>query len=115
MVSVPFDQGRIAMSKFYVTCGSKSLVVSADSAETAAMRLIDATLAEHTWIYSDSELREQDRRDHVALEALLNLGTTVLVSERGIGRSDALEMGVPELLEQWHQLMTALSRLFAKI
>ncbi len=103
------------MSKFYVTCGEKSLVVIADSAETAAMRLMDASLAEHTWIYSDSELREQDRRDHIALEALLNLGTTVMVSERGLGRGEVLEVGVPELLEQWHQLMTALSRLFAKI
>jgi len=103
------------MSKFYVTCGAKSLVVNAESAETAAMRLIDSTMAEHTWIYNDAELREQDRRDHIALEALLNLGTRVLVSERGTGRNDALEVGVPELLDEWHQLMTALSRLLAKI
>jgi len=103
------------MSKYYVTCGAKSLVVNAESAETAAMRLIDLTMAEHTWIYNDAGLREQDRRDHIALEALLNLGTRVLVSERGAGRNEALEVGTPELVEQWHQLMTALNRLLAKM
>jgi len=103
------------MSKYYVTCGAKCLIVNAESAETAAMRLIDLAMAEHTWIYNDAGLREQDRRDHIALEALLNLGTRVLVSERGTGRNDALEVGAPEQVEQWHQLMTALSRLLAKI
>jgi len=103
------------MSKYYVSCGAKKLVVSAENAAVAAMRLIDLVMSDHIWIYSDTLLDEQDRRDHIALEALLNLGTSVHVSERGIGRNDACEVGVPELLEEWHQLMTGLSRLFANL
>ncbi len=100
------------MSKYYVVCGSHSLLIEAPSAELAAMRLMDETMAAHVWIYDDAGLSEQDRRDHVILEALLHLGTSVLVSQRGFGRCDAGQFGVPELLEQWHRLMTGISRLF---
>jgi hypothetical protein len=100
------------MSKFYVACGSFSLIITAETAEHAAMRLIDEVMAAHVWIYDDADLSEQDRRDHLILEALLHLGSSVAVSQRGIGRSDAGLFEVPELLEQWHRLMTGLSRLF---
>ena len=100
------------MSKFYVVCGSQSLVITAPTAEHAAMRLLDEALAAHVWIYDDSDLSEQDRRDHLVLEALLHLGSAVVVSERGLGHCDAGRFEVPELLEQWHRLMTGISRLF---
>jgi hypothetical protein len=100
------------MSKYYVACGSFSLVITADSAHHAAMRLIDEVMAAHVWIYDDAGLSEQDRRDHLILEALLHLGTSVAVSQRGIGRCDAGNFEVPKLLEQWHRLMTGLNRLF---
>jgi hypothetical protein len=101
-----------SMSKFYVACGSFSLIITAETAEQAAMRLIDEVMAAHVWIYDDAELSEQDRRDHLILEALLHLGSSVAVSQRGIGRCDAGAFEVPELIEQWHRLMTGLSRLF---
>ncbi len=97
------------MAKFYATCGSHALTLSAPSAEFAAMRLMDEALAAHVWIYEDLQLSEQQRRDHLVLEALLHLDTTVRVSEVGLGHSDAGDFGVPELLDQWHRLMTGLS------
>ncbi len=100
------------MSKFYATCGSHTLVVATADAQQAAMRLMDEVLGAHIWIYEDETLGEQQRRDHLVLEALLHLAPSVSVSEIGNGRSDAGEFGVPELLEQWHQLMTAVSRMF---
>jgi len=100
------------MSKFYATCGSQSLIITAPTAEHAAMRLIDETMGAHVWIYDDADLSEQDCRDHLILEALLHLGTSVMISERGFNRCEAGEFEVPELLEQWHRLMTGLSRLF---
>jgi hypothetical protein len=100
------------MSKYYATCGSHSLVVTAPNAEQAAMRLMDEVLGSHIWIYDDSSLSEQQRRDHLVLEALLHLAPEVAVSEIGIHRNEAGEFGVPELLEDWHRLMTAVSRLF---
>jgi hypothetical protein len=100
------------MSKFYATCGSQSLIITAPTAEHAAMRLIDEVMSAHVWIYDDADLSEQDRRDHLILEALLHLGTSVMISERGFNRGEAGEFEVPELLEQWHRLMTGISRLF---
>ncbi len=100
------------MAKFYVTCGSVQWVVDAESARQAAVRLMDELMGEHVWIYDDADLSEQDRRDHLVLEALLHLGNEVWVSERGINRCEAGVFGVPELLEEWDRLMTAVSRLF---
>ena len=100
------------MSKFYVTCGSLELVVSAESARQAAMRLIDEAMAGQIWIYDDAGLSDTDRRDHLVHEALLHLASEITVSERGLGRCDAGCFGVPELLEEWHCLMTAVNRLF---
>jgi hypothetical protein len=100
------------MSKYYVTCGSLSLVVTAESAHQAAIRLLDEAMASHVWIYDDADLSDSDRRDHLTLEALLHLASSVSVSERGLGRQETAQFGVPELLEHWHCLMTAVSRLF---
>jgi hypothetical protein len=76
------------------------------------MRLLDEAMAPHVWIYDDGALDDSQRRDHLVLEALLHLASRVSVSERGLGKCDAGQFGVPELLEQWHCLMTAVSRLF---
>ena len=100
------------MSKYYVTCGGTQWIVQAESARQAAMRLLDELLAEHIWIYDDADLSEQDRRDHLVIESLLHLATEIHVSERGTGRCDAGTFGVPELLDDWDRLMTAVSRLF---
>lgn len=97
------------MPKYYASCGSQNLVIDTDSAEQAAMRLIDETLSAHIWIYEDNGLSEQDRRDHLVLEALLHLATDIKVSERGVGRCEAGAFGVPEMLDQWHKLMTVVA------
>jgi hypothetical protein len=97
------------MAKYYATCGSLSLTISAPTAQFAAMRLIDEAMAAHVWIYDDATIKESDRRDHLVLEALMHLGPAVCVSERGLGHNEAGEFGVPELLDQWHRLMTGLS------
>lgn len=103
------------MAKFYATCGSQTLTIAAASAQHAAMRLLDEALAAHVWIYEDDTINESDRRDHIVLEALLHLSPTVLVSERGVGRADAGEFGVPELLDQWHRLMMGLSAMIEAV
>ena len=89
----------------------RHLTISAPAAQFAAMRLIDEAMAAHVWIYDDASLSEQVRRDHLVLEALLHLGATVRVSQRGLGRDEAGEFGVPELLDEWHRLMTGLSKM----
>ncbi len=101
------------MTKYYVTCGNQQLVLAAMSAEDAANRMIDNALSIHVWIYEDSNLTEAMRRDHLVLEALLTLAPTVMVSERGFGRSEAGLFELPEMIQQWHKLMTVLSQMFA--
>ncbi len=99
------------MAKFYASCGVHHLVIDAASAEQAAMRLFDEMMSAHAWIYDDPSLSERQRREHLVLEALLHLDSSVTVSQRGLGREDMGRWGVPELLDQWHRLMTGVSRM----
>lgn len=101
------------MAKFYVQCGPIEVVLSAESERCAAMAAIDRLLDSHLWIYDDEGLTDQDRRDHLMIEALLHLEPAVRVSQRGFDRDDAASIGTPELVAQWHELMTGMARLFA--
>ena len=101
------------MSKFYVSCGPISLVVTAVDTEAAAMQLIDRALQPHRWIYDDAGLSDDDRRDHLMLEALMHLAPEVTVSERGHGRCEAARYGTPDAIQRWHATTTAIARLMA--
>jgi hypothetical protein len=102
------------MAKFYATCGSHALIINALTPRHAALKLLDQTLAAHAWIYDDLELSEQDRRDHLTLEALLHLSSSIAVSECGLGRCEAGHFDVPDLLDEWHRLMVGVSRLLTE-
>jgi hypothetical protein len=100
------------MSKFYVQCGPLQIILTADSVEQAALSALDQMLQAHLWIYDDPDLSEQDRRDHMMLEALFHLDPAVRVSERGFDRADAELVGTPETIDHWHRLMVGMRRLF---
>lgn len=102
------------MAKFYVQCGPLQIVLTADAAAQAAMSALDHFLQPHLWIYDDAGLCEQDCRDHLMLEALLHLDTTVRISQRGFDRSDAELHSTPEVIDQWHRLMIGMRRLFVE-
>ncbi len=101
------------MSKFYVSCGPISLVIEAADADAAAMALIDRALQPHRWIYDDAGLSDDDRRDHLMLEALMHMAPEVTVSERGHGRCEAAKFGTPDAIQRWHATTTAVARLLA--
>ena len=100
------------MAKFYVQCGPVECVLLAETPQSAAMSALDKLLQAHLWIYDDPGLREQDCRSHLMLEALMHLEPSVRVSERGFDRDDAIHIGTPETVDQWHRLMVAMQRLF---
>ena len=100
------------MSKFYVQCGPIQIILEADSVDQAALSALDRSLQTHLWIYDDRGLTEQDRRDHLMLEALMHLDPVVRVSEQGFGRIDAYLVGTPETIDSWHRLMVGMNRLF---
>ena len=99
------------MAKFYVQCASYSLIIDAVDAQVAAMHLIDTAMQPHLWIYDDAGLSQQDRHDHLMLEALLHLAPEITVSEQGFGRPDASRLGTPETVSAWHQTMSGVSHL----
>lgn len=94
------------MSKYYVQCGPVEVVVVADSLSKAAMSVLDRHFQSHRWIYEDEGLSDLDRQDHVMLEALCHLDPSLRISERGFDRDDANEIGTPDMVGQWHRLMT---------
>ena len=100
------------MAKFYIQCGSIEVVLTADSAEQAALSALDRSLQQHLWIYDDEGLSEEDRRLHLMLEALLHLAPTIKISEQGFDREDAAHIGTPETVDHWHKLMVGMNRLF---
>lgn len=100
------------MSKYYVQCGPIRVLLSATSLEQAALSALDRSLQSHLWIYDDPGLTESDCRDHLMLEALCHLDSTIRVSERGFHRDDAHEIGTPETIDRWHRLMVGMNRLF---
>ncbi|WP_039961138.1 hypothetical protein [Rhodopirellula europaea] len=99
------------MAKFYVQCGTRSLVVDAMDADAAAMHSVDLAMQPHLWIYDDEGLTDSDRHSHVMLEALMHMATEIRVSEQGFDRVDAAHFGTPDMVHQWHQTMVGLARL----
>lgn len=122
------------MAKFYVQCGSSEMVVSADSAKSAALAMIHRQLHSHLWIYDDPDLAPLDRFQHLMIEALLHLPTELKISEQGFNKPGFAEQGftkqrfnqqpsgdqavhvmsVPELIQQWHQLVSDLKLQLAR-
>ena len=100
------------MSKYYVQCGPIRVLLSSTSLEQAALSALDRSLQSHLWIYDDPGLTEANCRDHLMLEALCHLDSTIRVSERGFDREDAREVGTPETIDRWHRLMVGMNRLF---
>lgn len=99
------------MAKFYAQCGPVRLVLNSYDRETAALAVVDSALQQHLWIYEDPKLRDRSRKDHLMMEALLHLDSSIKISEQGFDRSDAVEVGVPEMIQHWHRLMMTLSRI----
>ncbi|MEM9586112.1 MAG: hypothetical protein AAGA03_02430 [Planctomycetota bacterium] len=100
------------MAKYYVQCGPIRTILSAETPHCAAMAAIDRSLQAHLWIYDDDDLSEVDCRNHLMLEALMHLEPVLRISEQGFDRDDAVMIGTPETIDQWHRLMVGMSRLF---
>ena len=100
------------MSKFYVQSGSVRVVLAAETRELASISAIDSVMSPHLWIYNDSSMSDDIRRDHLMVEALWHLDAVVSVSEKGFDREDATILGTPEIVEEWHLLMSRLSGLY---
>ena len=99
------------MRKFYVLTGMCQRVVQARDAEAAAI------LAVHWFLDQFVDLDQIDWTDETQIDnadlfaALLKLGEDVQVSERGFGRREAGYFDTASIMNQWQQLVIAVSRM----
>ncbi len=99
------------MSKFYVQCGSFELVTVAADSHSAALWAMHRYLSDRVALDSIDwdDPATIDRPD--LIHAMLNLGDHLLVSEVGIGRSEAACLDTADVMTEWNQLMVAVGRL----
>ncbi|MCC9601801.1 hypothetical protein LOC67_14670 [Stieleria sp. JC731] len=102
------------MAKFYIWCGQAELVLNSESAETAALAMMDRILTPHLWIYDDPDLSECECLQHLMLEALLHLPTEIGISEVGIGGHESKTIPVPDTIQKWHSLMIGMRDVFTE-
>lgn len=99
------------MAKYYVQSGDRKMVMTAADAQAAALWLVHRSLNDVMPAYDDRGMSAEDRCEIAMVHGLINLDNTIAVSERGFDRSDAVSLDVFELIQTWHQLMTALIKL----
>ena len=99
------------MAKYYVQSGQVKMIMDAQDVQGAALWAVHSRLGSIASIYEGEEYTEAEQLDQVLMAALIELDTTVSVSELGFDRSDAVVMESFDLAVQWHQLARALMRL----
>lgn len=99
------------MAKYYVQSGSTKIVMTAADPQAAALWLVHRSMKDVLPAYDDPSLSEEDRCEIAIVHGLLQLDNTVRIDERGFDRSDAIEIDVFQLIESWHQLMSALLKM----
>jgi hypothetical protein len=103
------------MPKYYLQCGSFDFLTTADDARSAALWAIHCYVSDRVALDSIdwTDSNTIDRQDLIV--ALLELGDEMVVSEIGCGRDDAGQLETADILNEWNQLVVAVSRLEAAI
>jgi hypothetical protein len=96
------------MPKYYVQSGNHQMVMTAADPQAAALWLIHCALHEILPAYDDTSLSEDERCEIAVMQGLLKLDNTVAINERGFDRADSQQVDVLEIINIWHQLMSAL-------
>lgn len=98
------------MAKYYIQSGTARLVVDAQDEERASLWFIHRTLESIQPIYEDPSIDAQRKLDSTMTASLLDLDSSIFISEQGFDREDAAERDTLDTVLYWHQLMIALSR-----
>ena len=89
------------MPKFYISCAELREIVIADDLEQAALVAFERFFQPLAWIFQERSMTDQQRRAHLAVEALTRLEARVTISERGFldvsGRTTHFDRPSP-----WH-------------
>lgn len=111
------------MPKFYVQSGSIRSIVDSQDAERAALWCVHVAMDQVFPMDDCDEPNEADIAsvlDHeiestasLSQQPARPLGTSILVSEIGFDREDALRFSTKEVFQQWYELVQAIERLSA--
>lgn len=99
------------MAKYYVQSGNHKMVMTAADSQAAALWLIHCALKEVLPAYDDPSLTVDERCEIALMHGLLKLDSAVSVNERGFDRTDSEQFEAVEIINAWHQLMSALLKL----
>ncbi len=99
------------MAKYYLQSGTLRVVVSAEDSMRAALWAVHRAMQQVVPIYDDELLTPAEKQQYSALEGLVVLGDDIRISELGFDRADAEELLTFQVVQEWHQLMVALSKL----
>lgn len=98
------------MAKYYVESGEVRLVVQAEDPRMAALWTMHTAMEQSLTLdavdFSDDQLEDLKNIDGVA-----QFSRHILVSEIGLGRSEAGRFDALEIMIEWNQLAVALARL----
>lgn len=94
------------MAKFYVESGNLRLIISANNSRGAALWALHRALSGVLPFVGD-----QCEKPTNSVGQRFKLGETIDVSQRGFDRADSRRYLTMELLTEWSQLISALSRL----
>ena len=98
------------MAKYYVESGAHQLVVQGDNPVRAALWAVHCWLRHITPNYEDAALSNEDRNHLARAEAARVLDGAVVVSQFEDGDTATHQLNTAALVEEWNQLMIALSR-----
>jgi hypothetical protein len=103
------------MAKFYVASGTLQLVTEAEDARGAALWAVQRCLEQVLPICPDDPQTPEQKAERALQRGCDVLGPTIVVNERGFGRSDSAAFDTAELFVEWNQLMMAVTALERKL
>jgi hypothetical protein len=107
------SKGDVKMAKYYVESGTMRAVVAAEDEQRAALWAVHRAMQQIVPLYDDPTLSPAQKSAVAATEGLLVLDDSIHLNEVGFGRDDGIKLDTADVVAQWHQLMTALTRLEA--
>ena len=99
------------MAKYYIESGTMKTVVAADDARKAALWAVHRAMQQVVPMYDDQSLTATEKSASAMTHGVMVLDQRISVSEIGFDRSDANVINTYDVVNEWNQLMVALSRL----
>ena len=105
------DPFNVSAKKYYVKSGGCEQIVQTRDAEAAAIASVHRFLDANADLESINWFDEAEMDNLDLINALLQLGEDVAVSEMGFGRNEAGRFDTADIMAQWQHYMIAINRM----